>query len=282
MLIISPRRLIRLDQFALGGICGCCPSGSTEICLSVSCSPNTIPVIGATIELYSGSTLVDSCTTGDSGCCSFTETGTYTVKVVIGGSTVYSGSQTLSGSTINIGISASSANLICCDGYAIPETLTVTDVLGSFTIDYCLTCSGFFWTGWRSATALSCSVTTPSEICTWGTPSTGMIAICYSLLCRPSTTPHFTLTRNWYWSYYDGFGTPYIYQVSSIPGAGGACATNGPEAQCGGGDDNAIGNNNTASSSAPFAISFTMADSVSNVTTDPVQAGAGDTVSISG
>src|ERR1700761_104850 len=90
--------------FSLGslGPCQCGCSSSTTICILV-CS--TIPGDGYTIQLKTGSTVVDSCVTGSSGCCTFTETGTYTVVVLnSGGSAVSSGSKTLNGTTITIAL----------------------------------------------------------------------------------------------------------------------------------------------------------------------------------
>lgn len=84
-------------RWEIGSCCGC---GGTDICVTACTSP--VPVAGAVVDLYTGSTLVATCTTGPGGCCTFTQAGTYTVTITVNGTQVYSGSQTLSGATITI------------------------------------------------------------------------------------------------------------------------------------------------------------------------------------
>lgn len=131
-----------MGVFQLGGICNCC--GGTTICVTVCTSPST-PVVGAVVELFTGLTLIDSCTTVSGGCCSFTQTGTYTIRVVYGGNTTSFGSHTLSGGTIGLNLTAAQANVICCGPCPIPLNMTLTDSNQTVAFDYNPTFD--FWFG---------------------------------------------------------------------------------------------------------------------------------------
>lgn len=254
----------------------CCATGSTAICLLVDCSPNTVPVVGATIALYSGSTLVASATSGDSGCASFTQTGSYTVKVTIGGSVVYSATETLSGSTITLTLSATEASVVCCGGYAIPESLTATDADGSFAFLYDPSYTYPLWTGGHSVTRTSCSVTTPDDICIVADPSTGPVRVCYQMICHSGENPTFAVQRSWSWVYEQGTFTAIWYQDTSGFDPGEFCIT-APPAICGSPLTDTASFSANPSSAAPFVLSGTPTPAVSNATSDPV----GGTVVIS-
>jgi hypothetical protein len=114
---------------------------STQICVSLPCGAG--PAVGALVEIYTGSTLVDSCTTGSTGCCTLPECGTYTLKIYYAGVLVYNVSRTLNGTTISITISTSDTNLDCCGTCAIPYNLTLIDSNGSIPFLY----DGGTWLG---------------------------------------------------------------------------------------------------------------------------------------
>lgn len=248
--------------------------GGTTICI-VACYP-AIPVYGALVQVYtsSGGTLVASCTTGSSGCCSVPVTGSYYVTVTDAyGTVVYSGTQTLSG-TVTIAIG--DTNYVCCGGYLIPKSLTLTDASGSYSFVYQGVGGGLpTWACVFDITAMSTPLVPNGSpyfpTCKWGTTGSGPISICYSMTCNSSSTPSFTLQRTWNVAYPDGV-TPGYFQDSPLVISG------WPQCFCGGSAScNGLGNvcnfsvcSVNPTTGAPFALSCSPTPNVGNVTSDPL------------
>jgi hypothetical protein len=250
-------------------------SGTTSICLTV-CSG--VPVYSATIQLWttgSNSSLVASCTTTTSGCCSFTQTGSYIVKVYVSGTLEYSATRTLNRATISIALSSGS-NVVCCGGYAIPTTLTLTDAAGSLSFVYYPNYYSPIWYGGHSVSRLSCSVTTPNNVCVAAAPSQGPVKACYQMICNAGSQPTFSIQRAWSWVYQQGTLTPIWYQDPSGITPGQPCTT-APPASCGSPHTDTASFSANPSSTSPFALSGTPAAAAGNYTSDPV----GGTVAIS-
>lgn len=274
-----------MGVFQLGGICNCC--GGTTICVTV-CSAPAIPLAGATIQIWTtggGSTLVAACTTNSGGCCSFSQTGSYIVKVVYGGVTHSEGTKTLSGGTITIALGGTlNPQIICCGGYAIPASLTLTDAVATTAFTYQAGVSGTFptWIGCTSPSVLSVAVTTPGGVCVAAAPATQPIAVCYQMQCMSGSSPVFTLQRAWGWVFEQGTLTPIYYSANNISdpctfsGMPSFCAP-APPASCGSPHvDTSTGTANPTTST-PFTISFSPTPALGNFTSDPV----GGTVAVS-
>lgn len=276
----------RRGQFSLGGLGNCASAGTWPCCASdkicvTACGGK--PLDGATINLRTGSTtgpIVATGTTDSTGCWSPAPSGTYYVEVVYGGYSLYNASRTVSG-TLSIAVSGSS--IICCAGYVIPASLTLTDVVGSIVFNYSSGASGTYptWLGCVSVDRLSVTVTAP---CTPGTPTVQPMAVCYQMLCVGGSPP-FRLQRSWGYIPGAGSGGSDIWYSQANLGApcSTALASTGcspdPPVPCGSPLDDTALDYATPSSSSPFAISFTMADQPSNTTADPI--GSGDTVAVS-
>ena len=242
--------------------------GTTKICLTV-CSG--IPVYSATIQLWStasNSSLLASCTTTTSGCCSFTQSGSYIVKVYVGGTLEYSATRTLNGAAITIALSAG-ANVVCCGGYAIPTTLTLTDAAGSLSFVYYPNYFYPIWYGGHSVSRPSCSITTPNNVCVAAAPSQGPVKVCYQMICYAGTQPIFSIQRSWSWVYQQGTLTPIWYQDPSGFTTGQPCTT-APPASCGSPHTDTASFGANPCTTSPFALSGTPAPAAGNYTSDPV------------
>lgn len=248
-----------------GGWGNCCCSSSTKICI-VACSPQ-LPVYGAVVDLYSGTTLVASCTTDSTGCCTFTQTGSYTVKVYTSGALDSTTTQTLAGSPITIAIDAS--NYVCCGGYLIPQTLTLTDAQGSFQIVYYANYNYPIWYGGHSVDQLSCTVTTPNNVCVAASPTVGPVRVCYGMTCIAGNSPAFSVQRSWSWVYEQGSLNPIWYQDPTGFTPGQPCATS-PPAACGNPHTDTASCSSNPSSTSPFTLSCTPVAASGNATADPV------------
>lgn len=247
----------------------CCCTTGTTICVEAC---GTLHVYGALVQVWTDSTkttLVAQCTTGTGGCCTVSVSGPYYVTVIMSGTVEYAGTVTLTGTvTLLLG----SAGFICCGGYAIPYTLTLTDALGSLTLSHVPASNPPAWTGGRSASVSSSTVTTPNNTsCLVAAPTVGPVSICYQMICVSTSSPLFSLAR--YWSWVDYGPTPEYFQdqTSVVPGV--ACPQSGPSALCTFGYDTSTGKANPTTSS-PFAISFALAPLPGNVMADPVGGGA--------
>jgi hypothetical protein len=261
MMISAARRRRR----GFGRFWPCC-CGCTTICVTVC---GGIPVAGALVQIFTGATLVDSCTTGTTGCCQLCETGTYTLKVTIGGTLVHNATVTLAGGTITIA-AGGSPPVVCCGAYAIPETLTLTDAEGSLTFGYD---SGSFiptWYGGHAVTRSSWTVTTPLGVCVSAGPTSGPVRVCYQMTCNAGSTPTFELVRSWSWVFEQGTITPAWYQDPSgfLP-PGNPCATD-PPVSCGIPHTDTSVDDEDPTTTSPFAISFTPVPSGGNFTADPI------------
>lgn len=248
--------------------CGC----GTKICVVVC---GSIPLVGAVVSIYTSGVLIDSCTMDSTGCCTLDDSGTFLLQVTVSGTVVYSANRTLAGGTINIALGGSDT-YVCCGGYAIPASLTLTDAAGSLSFVYYP--SSFYptWYGGHAVTRSSCSVTTPNNICVAADPSYGPVRVCYQMICYAGSDPTFDLQRSWSWVYEPGTLTPIWYQDPSGFVAGQPCTT-GPPAMCGSPHTDVSTDDENPTSTNPFAISFNPTPAVSNYTSDPV----GGTVAIS-
>lgn len=249
--------------------CGSCTT-STTICVTV-CTP-PIAAFGVTIELLTGGSVVASCVTGGSGCCAFTQTGSFTVQVVANGTVVYSATRTLSGGTITIAL-GTSAGFVCCGGMAVPYNLTLTDALGSLSFVYWPGGgSPAKWTAGRLVTVSSCPLDIPAPgVCVPGTVSDGPTLVCYTMYC-PTSGSVFTVQRAWCWIYESDGVTPAYYQQpggSTAPTPGQGCSPAAPGGSCPSGTI-PVSTGTAVPSSSPFAASFTMTPVGSPDVPDPV------------
>lgn len=242
----------------------CCCKGTT-ICVKIC---TTVAVVGATVAIYTGSTLVASCVTGSNGCCTIDATGTYTLTVTVSGTVVYSASRTLNGTQINISLPAGSTT-VCCGGYAIPTSLTLTDAIGSLSFVYDSSSSPPTWYGGHAVTETSCTITQGGGgTCVTNVATSGPVRVCYIMTCNAGSSPVFSLSRTWSYVLAPTTLTPTWYQDPSGFTPGVPCATGSPGG-CGGGDDLSSDSENPTTTS-PFAISFNPVAAGSNQTTDPI------------
>lgn len=243
-------------------------SGPCTICVT-ACYP-AVPVYGVTITIKDGTgAVVGSCTTGASGCCSFPFIGTYTVQVTANGTLTYSASRTLTpNGSVTIAISGT-AGLVCCGGYAIPQSLTLTDGIGSLQFNYYPNYYYPIWYGGHSADLLSCSVTTPNNVCVAAAPSQGPVRVCYQMTCVAGTQPAFSIQRSWSWVYEQGTLIAIWYQDPTGFVAGQPCATS-PPAACGNPHTDTSSFSANPSSTSPFTLSGIPAAAAGNATADPV------------
>lgn len=269
MLVARLRRARARRGYSYFGGWGTCCCGPATICIT-ACYP-AVPVYGALIQIYSDSgytNLVASCTTPSSGCCDFNLSGTYYVKVTdTYGTVVFQGRETLAG-TVTIAIS-SGGDYVCCGGYLIPQNLTLTDAIGSLSFAYYPNYYYPIWYGGHSATLLSCSVTTPNNVCVAAAPSYGPVRVCYQMTCVVGTQPVFSIQRSWSWVYEQGTLNAIWYQDPTGFVAGQPCVTS-PPASCGNPhtDTSSFGAN--PSSDSPFALSGTPVPATGNATTEPI------------
>ena len=141
------------------------------------------------------------------------------------GQIVYSATRTLPpGGTTTIALGGN-ALVVCCGGYAIPETLTLTDAAGSLSFVYYPNYFYPTWYGGHAVQRASCSVTTPNNICVAAPASQGPVRVCYQMICYAGQNPTFAIQRSWSWVYQQGTLTPVWYQDPSGFVAGQPCTT---------------------------------------------------------
>ena len=241
-------------------------SSQTTVCVGVCVN---LPIVGATVNIYTNGVLEGSGTTGSNGCCTLSVSGTYLVEVVVSGQLVYSANRTLPpGGTTTI-ILGSNTPVVCCGGYAIPETLTLTDAAGSLSFVYYPNYYYPVWYGGHAVQRLSCTVTTPNNICVAAPASQGSVRVCYQMICYAGQSPTFQIQRSWSWVYQQGALTPIWYQDPSGFVAGQPC-TAGPPAICGSPHTDIATFAANPLSTSPFALSGTPAPGAGNYTSDPV------------
>ncbi len=239
----------------------------TTICV-IACYP-AVSVYGAVVTLLNGTTTVASGTTGSTGCIKFPIAGTYIVQVQINGTLVYSSSRTLApGGTTTIAVSGTSG-LVCCGGYAIPQQLTLTDAAGTLQFNYYPNYYYPIWYGGHSVNLLSCSVTTPNNVCVAAAPSQGPVRVCYQMTCIAGTQPVFSIQRSWSWVYQQGTLNAIWYQDSTGFLLGQPCATS-PPAPCGNPHTDTSSFSANPSSTSPFTLSGNPVAAAGNATADPV------------
>jgi Carboxypeptidase regulatory-like domain len=278
--------MAQVKVFGLGGLGGgsnpcCCGGTTTPFCVTVC---GGIPLVGAVVTVSSGGTTYGTCTTtAPLGCCNISglSAGTYTVSVTFDGSTIYSASRSITpGSPVTIA-ATSGANVVyvCCGGYVIPASLTLTDGVGSIPFVWESLSSPSTWYGCQTVTVLSCTTTEVGGICTANPAASQTIQVCYQMTCNAGSSPVFSLERYWGWIYAPGGLTPiYFSNGTGCSGytPGGNCAPP-PPGLCGGGADASTDSQNPTTTS-PFAISFSPTGTIPpNHTSDPI----GGSVSIS-
>lgn len=242
-------------------------TSGTTICV-VACYP-ALHVFGALVQIYTapGGTLLASCTTPASGCCSFSLSGSYYVTVTVSDKLAYADTITLAGS-VTIPLSGTSG-LVCCGGYLIPEILTLTDAAGSLQFVYYPNYFYPIWYGGHAVNLVSCSVTTPNNICVAAAPILGPVRVCYQMTCVTGSSPAFSVQRSWSWVYQQGTLTPIWYQDGTGFAAGQPCVTS-PPGSCGSPHTDTSSFAATPSSGSPFTLAGSPAAAVGNATTDPV------------
>ena len=110
------------------------------------------------------------------------------------------------------------SSIICCGGYAIPASLTLTDAVASTTFLYQAGFGSYpSWIGCTSPVVSSATATTPGGVCVVAPAAVQAIAVCYLMQCISTTSPKFTLTRSWGWVYIQGTLTPIWYSQGSGP-----------------------------------------------------------------
>lgn len=249
-----------------GGDCHCgCTGAGTTICVK-GCS-GTVAVYGATVQLWSGATPVDSGVTDATGCCTFADAGTFDVKVVYQGTTTDFGNKTLAGTPINLALST---GYVCCGSPAalVPWNITLTDSQGA--IPFCWDPAHNVWWGGRIITASSvmATATGPGGSCAISAPSAGPVAVWYSMQCAGGG--RLLISREWPISD-DGTGTnTQTYYQNAPTITCGVEATHAPPPVCFGAIEQ-DGCFLTITSTVPFAASCTPGG-VGTFTTDPLGA----------
>ncbi len=236
------------------------------VCIE-ACYPY-VPVYGALVQIYtsSGGTLLASCTTGSSGCCTFNLVGSYYITVTISDSLVYTGTETLaSGGSIVIPVADSSS--ICCSGYLIPKSLTLTDAIGQIALSYVGNSSPPLWTGTTSTNVMSVAVVSNGSssfpTCAQSAPSVGPVGVCYSMTCQGGS-PAFSVRRFW-----NASGSNWLQYSALFPAPG---CTQGGYFSCDNQGLNTDGATLAANptSDGPFALSGTPTVDAGSLTGDPV------------
>ncbi len=141
--------MAQVKVFSLGGIghpC-CCAGGppvcNTTICVKGNCGGSSPVLAGATVTIKSGGVTIVSGTTDGTGCVTLNigTAGSYTVVISFPGYTTNTSTHTLScGGTTTISLTAVDTGYHCsCDhncAEPVPDTLTGSDGMGSFTLTY--------------------------------------------------------------------------------------------------------------------------------------------------
>lgn len=231
------------NPFFLGGIGGtgtqcCCGSTSTKICVSGICG-TVQPIQGAEIDLVSGSTVVASCTVDSTGCCTFTQSGTFTVNVYADGALRNTSTRTLNGTQINILITSQSPT--CCSNCIMPSTLYVTDANGTHAAPLISGSSPLEWDVCYLASVTGVTVATgganPPD-CQCSSPTTISLPIFYQIKCDPNDANSLIILVNWMAAGCGGYGTctsgtsggagPPYYWFGPAAGCSGFVAGGGP------------------------------------------------------
>ncbi len=184
-----------MGVFSLGNIghpC-CCGGCNTIICVT-GCGAN---IVGATVTIKSGATVIGTCTTVAGGCCTITipSAGTYTVVVSAAGWTTNTSSHSLTcGGTTTISMGNPPAGTICCGPCPIPTTLTLTD--SNTTISFVYNVGAAKWVGsYTISTQPTITLTNIFGLsCTCVLNSPGTARVCYSMQCISNLL---TITLEW-------------------------------------------------------------------------------------
>ena len=192
--------------------------------------------------------------------------------MTVSGSVVSSATKSLACNRTTIGLTK--APVVCCRGYAIPDSLTLTDAAGSLGFVYLSGSSPPSWYGGHAVTQTSCPVTTPAG-CAWSGHHRADLCRAAINTCHAGSNPTFGLQCAWSRVYESGTLTPIWYQD---PGGfpAGICTT-APPASCGSPLTNTASDAENPTLTSPFMISFSPSPAGGNATGDPV----GGSVSIS-
>ncbi len=143
-------------------------------------------IVGATVTVKSGATVIGTCTTVAGGCCTIAipSAATYTVVVTAPGWTTNTANRSLTcGGTTTITLGSPPAGTICCGSCPIPTTLTLTD--SNTTISLVYNAGVLKWLG--SYTITNQNTITLTNIgganCTCVLNTPGTARVCYNMSC---------------------------------------------------------------------------------------------------
>ena len=191
--------------FKLGGIgapCCCVSTCTTEICVT-GC---TSSLVGLTVTVKSGATIVGTGTTGPvAGCAGGVDItipapGSYTVVISGTGLTTNTSTHTLTcGGLITINIGNPPTGAVCCNTCPVPTTLTGTDSNSTFTLTYNSLANVWFGSYTLSGVPTMQTVAASGlpHFCICSANTSGSIPVCYQFSCAGSPIMY-TCQRFWY------------------------------------------------------------------------------------
>jgi Carboxypeptidase regulatory-like domain len=179
---------IKLSGFggSTGKGCGCCGC-STTICVhSASCGSFTTNIVGATVQIKTGSTVIASgTTTGPLGCVVLTipAAGSYTVVVAASGYPTNTSTKTLScGGTTTITFGITDVNSVCCKSL-VPIPLTVFWTVCGVTITLTFDTSSSIWLGGTCGFPATTTISTGGAPCHGTAPAAGTTSVTIAFTC---------------------------------------------------------------------------------------------------
>jgi hypothetical protein len=170
--------------------CGCCECADVEVHVT-GCGTN---LVGATVTIKSGATVIDSGTTGAGGLVTLTipAAGSYTVIASATGWGTNSTTHSFTcGGTFTFAL-GTPVGTVCCDGCPVPTTLSLTDV--NTTIS--LTHTGASWFGSYDIAVNTRRDVLSGGVCVCTNLTPGTARVCYTLTCSGGLTK-MALTRTW-------------------------------------------------------------------------------------
>lgn len=176
--------------FKLGGIGSpcCCAGCTTTICVqSAACGSFTTKIVGATVQIKSGATVVASgTTTSPLGCVILTipAAGSYTVVVsATGYPSPNMSTHTLScGGTTTITFGINDPNFICCQNL-VPIPLTIFWTVCGHTITLTYDVASTFWIGSACVFPATTTISTGGAPCTGTAQAVGTTSIAILFQC---------------------------------------------------------------------------------------------------
>lgn len=176
--------------FKLGGIghpCCCASSCTTTICAkSAACGSFTTNIVGATVQIKTGATVIASgTTTSPLGCVVLTipAAGSYTVVVAASGYPTNTSTKTLScGGTTTISFGLTDINSVCCKSL-VPIPLTVFFTVCGTTISLVWNSGSSLWNGAACISTTGVSKATVAGGCIGPAPGTGNAELSIQFTC---------------------------------------------------------------------------------------------------